>query len=270
MSRYPTSGNDAPPRAVLPGPVRAVGVLLPARDEREHVQACLDAVLTALAGLPPDLVTALCVVVDRSRDGTGPAVRRMLARRAGAPGPALDVVPNEGTATVGELRNFGATTLLRRLSPVSPERTWLLSTDADSTVPPDWALAHVRRADAGADAVAGGVELDGPGRLHDPPPTDAAPGRPRPKPPLYAANLGVRAAPFLRVGGFPAVASGEEHALLGRLRRGGYRLVTGADIVVRTSARLHGRATGGLADLLRERARGAGRRATGIPAADGG
>lgn len=268
MSDHPRTGAPAGPTA--PGPVRAVGVLVPARDERDHIEACLHAVLDALGELPPDIATALCVVVDRSRDGTATLVRRMLAAGAGVRRPVVDVVPNGHAVTIGDLRNLGAARLLRRLGAVAPDRTWLLSTDADSTVPPDWALAHLRRAGAGADAVAGGVELDGPGLLDDPVPTDAAPGRPPPDPPLYAANLGVRGAPFLAAGGFPPVRSGEEHALVDRLRRAGYRVVAGADVTVRTSARTRGRAVGGLADLLSERAAAPTELATGVPRHEGG
>ncbi|MBW0105832.1 glycosyltransferase family 2 protein [Pseudonocardia sp. KRD291] len=261
-------GGDGPVPPPAPGPVRAVGVLVPARDERDHVAACLDAALTALARLPADVQTALCLVVDRSVDGTGAVARRAVAAH-GHTRTRVDVVTNAAPLVIGAVRNLAARTLLRRLAPVAPERTWLLSTDADSTVGPDWAAEHLRLADAGIDAVAGGVELDGPGRLGpDPSPSD--PGDRPPRPGLYAANLGVRAAAFRRVGGFPGVVSGEEHALLARLLRGGHRLVTGADITVRTSARTHGRASGGLADLLRERAGELPESPTGVPAADDG
>ncbi|WP_181780584.1 glycosyltransferase family 2 protein [Pseudonocardia pini] len=68
---------------------------------------------------------------------------------------------------------------------------------------------------------------------------------------VYAANLGVRGEAFRQVGGFPAVVHGEEHALLARLRAHGFRVVVAPDVRVRTSSRTRGRATGGLADLLR-------------------
>jgi hypothetical protein len=118
-------------------------------------------------------------------------------------------------------------------------------------VPPTWVVDHLRHARAGADAVAGMADLDDPATLgvetlgrysrllavgtH-----------------AYAANLGVRAEILRRVGGFPAVAVGEEHALLARLRAAGGRVVHATDVRVCTSARTHGRAEGGLADLLRE------------------
>ena len=68
---------------------------------------------------------------------------------------------------------------------------------------------------------------------------------------VYGANLGVRADAYLRVGGFPADGSGEDHGLWQRLAAAGYTLVQPVGIRVRTSARLRGRADGGLAGLLR-------------------
>jgi hypothetical protein len=44
--------------------------------------------------------------------------------------------------------------------------------------------------------------------------------------------------------------TGEDHDLWRRLGQAGYRLSYAADTLVTTSARLRGRATGGLADLL--------------------
>jgi hypothetical protein len=69
---------------------------------------------------------------------------------------------------------------------------------------------------------------------------------------VYAANLGVRADAWLAAGGFPHVPIGEEHALLTLLRAQGRPVTSSTTIRVRTSARLHGRAHGGLADLLRK------------------
>jgi len=60
----------------------------------------------------------------------------------------------------------------------------------------------------------------------------------------------VRADAFLRVGGYPGVIVGEEHALLARLRHAGHRVLSPTDVRARTSARTTGRARGGLADLL--------------------
>jgi hypothetical protein len=219
--------------------IEAVVVVVPARDEAERIGACLRSVRVALAG--SGLPGAVCVVADRCTDGTE-AVAALHA----------EVVRNTAVRTIGELRTLGARRLLARL----PARTWLLGTDADTVVPPSWVADHLRHARRGADAVAGVVDLDDPEVL----PADvlcrytdlvgAGTGVDR-HTHAYAANLGVRAEAFLQVGGFPAVPSGEEHALLARLRAAGRRVVSPTDVRARTSARTEGRAVGGLADLLR-------------------
>ncbi|HEY0814308.1 MAG TPA: glycosyltransferase [Pseudonocardia sp.] len=220
-----------------------VGVVVPARDEADRIVACLAAIATAVrvAGCP----AVTCVVADRCTDATA-----ALARAAGA-----DVVVNPLPRRVGTLRTIGVDRVGALLGGVT-ERIWLLSTDADTVVPPSWVVDHLRHAEAGADAVAGAVDLDDPHALS----ADvlaryttlvARRVADRTHGHAYAANLGVRADAFRRVGGYPAVASGEEHALLNRLRRAGFRVVSPTDVRARTSARTQGRAQGGLADLLR-------------------
>ena len=149
------------------------------------------------------------------------------------------------------MRNLGFRALVPRLGAVG-ERTWLLSTDADTVVPPTWVVDHLRHAAAGADAVAGAVDLDDPHLL----PADALArytalvaariaGRTHGH--AYAANLGVRA-------GVPA-----RRRLPGRSARStpcscgcvAGHVVSPTDVRARTSARRDGRARGGLADLLR-------------------
>jgi hypothetical protein len=230
-------------------PIAAVGIVVPARNEQQRIGRCLRALRTATAALPPTVAVAVCVVADRCRDATVPVARRSWGRR-----PGLELVATDAELTVGQVRDLGIQAVLRRL-PAAAARTWLLSTDADTVVPPHWVLDHLRYADAGADAVAGAIDLDAPQSL----PPDAlcryadlvaaGTGRHRHRH-AYAANLGVRAAAYARVGGFPAVASGEEHALLALLRQGGHPVVAPNDVRARTSARLHGRARDGLADLL--------------------
>lgn len=231
----------------MSAPVRAVGVLVPARDEQAGVRRCLDSVFVALRRLPSDVAAAVCLVVDRSRDGTSPAAWAAIRdHRCGPHGlhSAVDVLVNERPVWVGAVRNQAARRLLDRLAAVPPSATWLLSTDADSRVDPDWVERHLELADAGADLVAGGVRPDGPVITWVDDPCG-----------LYAANLGLRAGPFLQVGGFPAMRSGEDGGVVRRFREAGHRVVVEPGLTVATSARLDGRAPGGLADLLRERQR---------------
>ena len=215
-----------------------IGVVVPARDEERRIGPCLAAVAAALqrAGRP----AVVCVVADRCRDTT--------AEQALAAG--VDVVVNRGPLTIGDVRNLGFRRLVGRLGGVT-ERMWLLGTDADTIVPTTWITDHLRYAESGAVAVAGAVDLDDPHLL----PADALARYTRlvaarvagsTHGHAYAANLGVRADAFLRVGGYPGVIVGEEHALLARLRHAGYRVLSPTDVRARTT----GRARGGLADLL--------------------
>lgn len=215
--------------------IGAVGVVVPARNEEDRVGACLRSVLAAF---PPGVATAVVVVLDRCTDRTAERV------------PAgVDVLTNAHPSTVGELRDRGVRHLLGRLAGHRPERTWLLSTDADTVVGPDWVTDHLRHAAAGAHAVAGLADLDG---AADPAYTRIlrAGMHPDGHTHVYGANLGVRADAYLAAGGFPAEVHGEDHALVARLRAGGFRVVTALDGRVRTSGRTVGRAPGGLADLL--------------------
>lgn len=212
----------------------AVGVVVPARDEEERVAACLHSVLAAL---PAGVTTAVVAVLDRCTDRTADRVP-----------DGVEVLTNDGAASVGELRDRGVRHLLARLA-TRPDRTWLLSTDADTVVGPDWVAAHLRHAAAGAHAVAGLADLDvptGPAYARIVAAGLRADGHSH----VYGANLGVRADAYLAAGGFPAVRHGEDHGLVERLRARGLRVVTALDGRVRTSGRTAGRAPGGLADLL--------------------
>lgn len=271
----------------------AVGVVVPARDEQERVVACLHSVRRALERLPAGTASAVAVVLDRCVDRTPERVAALVAgwpqaeavhvtHPASVPETPLDIsapetgapetgvpgvgvpgvgtpgvgVPGVGAPGVGALRDLGIRRVLARLGAYPPERTWLLSTDADSTVPPEWVVMHLRHATSGAHAVAGLAELAGVRHL----PVEAldryqaivASGVHGARHDhVYAANLGVRADAYLAVGGFPRSGPGEDHGLWRRLHVAGYHLEQPTDLRVRTSARVHGRAGGGLAELLR-------------------
>lgn len=228
--------------------IRAVGVVIPARNEQDLIDACLTSVDKALHGLPSGIATAVWVVVDRSSDATAEIVRRRFAGHADR-----GYCVNDQNLAIGSVRHHGIRRVLRLLPGHEPAGVWLLHTDADTQVAADWATAQVRHARAHAYAVAGTAGLDTVDRL-----SPAAlrryeqlleDGRHRH---VYGANLGVRADVYGRVGGFSACRSGEDHDLVRRLRRAGYRVVQAADVRVTTSGRLVGRAEGGLADLLGE------------------
>jgi GT2 family glycosyltransferase len=231
--------------------ITGIGVVVPAHNEQEHIAACVDALGAAVSRLPGDVAHAVCLVLDRCEDRTAQRAAEALDRH---PGLRAEMVENRRLLTIGSVRDLGLRRAWSMLG-TGPHETWLLSTDADSTVRPDWVLRHLRYAGPGARAVAGTVELDDPATLGPrawdsysrlvAAGIDGAGHRH-----VYAANLGVRADAYRSVGGFGAVASGEDHHLVRRLRAAGHAVVSATDLEVRTSARRLGRASGGLADLL--------------------
>jgi hypothetical protein len=232
--------------------IDTVGVLVPARDEQARIGDCLRALRTALQQVPEEITTAVCLILDRCQDDTEQAALAVLDEQ---PWPGFEMVPNHRRLTIGAIRDHGMRRLLSTVGPGGHHRMWLLSTDADSVVPPTWIRDHLRHADSGADGVVGTVTLDEPERLEP-----AALSRyteildagtiGHAHNHAYAANLGVRASAYRAVGGFPPAASGEEHQLLRRLRSAGHCLVTSTQLSVRTSARTRGRTGAGLAELL--------------------
>ena len=131
-----------------------LGVVVPARNEAALLPACLAALRTAIAhpgraGAPVRLV----VVADGCTDGTAGVARA---------GGAVVLGGGEvGRGNVGAARDAGVRELLAEAgrAGVPPERLWVATTDADSTVPPDWLLLHETAAASGVDAVVGTVAV---------------------------------------------------------------------------------------------------------------
>lgn len=235
--------------------INAIGVVVPARDEQDHIVACLSSLRAALSRLPA-LTGVVTIVVDRCTDGTPERVNALIADWPAAEAIHSATGHNDG---IGALRDQGLRHALGRLGDYPTDQIWLLSTDADTTVPPDWVSHHLGLAEAGADAVAGLAELDALDGISRIAPNALrryrrllADGMHGPHHDhVYAANLGCRADAYLAAGGFPTQGSGEDHGLWRRLRTAGYRLEQPVTLRVSTSGRLRGRATGGLAGLLR-------------------
>lgn len=221
--------------------IERVVVVIPARDEERSIGAALRAVDVAARRL--GLPTCIVVVLDGCRDDSLGAVR---ATPTEVP---VEVVVAPTPKKVGAARALG---VARAAAHSHPETTWIASTDADSTVAPDWLTTHVALADAGIGAVVGAVAV-----------TEWT-GRPATLPelflrryelsrgpaPVHGANLGVRLDAYLAAGGFPAVACGEDHALVAALRACGTIVAYTTASPVTTSVRRVGRVRGGFADTL--------------------
>jgi glycosyltransferase involved in cell wall biosynthesis len=203
----------------------SVGVVVPARDEEEHLGSCLESVRRAADRVERrgDRVEVV-VVADTCRDSTV-EVAEALVRGWGA---VLAVeIGNAGGARAAGVRAYLARSGRALAS------TWLASTDA---------------------GVAGIVAVDSftdhpphvPARwaaLYDGPLDDSHPH-------IHGANLGLRADAYLAVGGWAALEQGEDRQLWAALQAAGYPVASPRSLVVMTSGRAHSRVRGGFADSL--------------------
>ncbi|MGC3987429.1 MAG: glycosyltransferase [Pseudorhodoferax sp.] len=214
-----------------------IGVVIPAHDEAACIAAAVAAARRAaahprLCGEP----VAILVVADACQDDT--------AAQAAACGAAtLELAARN----VGVARHAGAEQLL------AAGARWLAFTDADSTVADDWLAAqlalqceavcgcvwvadwqaHGERAALLAQAFAAQYRpVEGHRHIH-------------------GANFGLSAAAYRRAGGFPALATSEDVALVRALEAAGIAVAYSALPRVWTSARIDHRAPLGFGDALR-------------------
>jgi cellulose synthase/poly-beta-1,6-N-acetylglucosamine synthase-like glycosyltransferase len=224
--------------------IRAIGVVVPAHDEEDLLPACLASLRCAERALP-SVPVYLVVVADSCRDRTVEAARTAEA-----------AVVTITASSAGAARAAGMREILRRTQYLDPAAVWLATTDADTVVPPGWLRQQTRYADEGWDAVVGTVRVadwsahssvtrslfrdyyDGRTSMHGP------------HPHVHGANLGFRACAYLKAGGFPDVATGEDHALVASLTAHGSRVLRTRSVTVITSARKQARAPQGFSTFL--------------------
>ncbi|MDP9028032.1 MAG: glycosyltransferase family 2 protein [Actinomycetota bacterium] len=215
--------------------IRRVGVVIPARDEAERIDACLDAVRLAAAEMP-GVIVQIIVVADGCVDDTAARASRY---------PEATVLETEGSNVGGARRHGAAFAIMHGCQ-------WIANTDADSLVPFDWLRVQLELANLGADAVVGTVrpnfhelteaQQEAWTRSHD---RGQAIGH------VHGANLGIRSTAYIRSGGFTAMPEHEDADLVDRLRRH-YPVVATSRGEVTTSGRPVGRTAGGYARYLRE------------------
>jgi glycosyltransferase involved in cell wall biosynthesis len=251
---------------IVPERSRApVIIAIPARDEAERIASCL----TALNDQHqcPDAVVLL---LNNCTDDTEAIARAM------APGLRfhLDVVCRHlpiAQANAGHARRLAMALAAGQAGPDGV----LLTTDADSIVPPDWVLRNLAVLNHGADLVCGRAVIDPveaariPTHLHaddesecrlrallddiawtlDPDPHDPPPRHTE----ASGASLAVSVQAYHLGGGIPAIASGEDRAFVEALQRMDARIRHDPAIEVVVSGRVVGRARGGMADTIRRR-----------------
>lgn len=250
-----------------PSSIPQAVIAVPVRNEAERIAACLHAI-DAQKGLAPGAL-GVVLFLNNCTDETPEIVARLL--------PDLSVPMRVLTEDFA-----GAHAGWARRRAMDAAADWLgkaggaiLSTDADSRVPRDWVVRNLAAIAEGADAVAGRVELDVeegkllPAMLHargrlediydaliteaeariDPDPHDPWPCHRT----TIGATLAVTRDAYLKVGGMPEIPLGEDGAFIARLIAHGKRVRHATDVCVTISARLTGRAPGGVADTIRSR-----------------
>jgi Glycosyl transferase family 2 len=244
-------------------------VCVPAKNEADRLPCLMQALhrQTWLNAYRKPLRTVL--VLNNCSDESHAVATRVAQ---GLPRLALRIVEVQfptAKAHVGSARRLAMDTAFALV----PKNSALLSTDADAIPRDDWVEANIRAIAGGADLVGGHIvgnkqeeALLGPGfvrramrHLHhaslvdrltflfDPVPHD-------PWPRHFdhtGASLAVRSEVYAAVGGIPALPFREDVAFVENVWRAGYRLRHPVDVQVTVSARLNGRAAGGMSDCLK-------------------
>ena len=224
--------------------ITAVGVVIPAYNERALIGPCLAAVVAARehahSTVGRDIRVHILVVLDSCTDGMEREIRSDVG---------IDTVTCR-YRQVGAARALGAQMAIRA-SAQPLGHLWLANTDADSRVPRHWLTHMIEAGNTGAHLTLGTVRPDlGQAsadyqrwlRFYSP-----HDGHPH----IHGANLGVRADTYLELGGWPTLPNDEDVELVRRARAApGVRIVRTGAIPVTTSARHHGRAPAGFAQHM--------------------
>lgn len=239
-------------------------VVVPARDEEERIGACL-AALGAQTGVAPE-EWEVVLVLDECRDGTR---ERALAAAAAQPHLRLRLLAGPGRGS-GGARATGMNAACTRLHEVGRPGGLIASTDADTRVAPDWLACQLELASAGARAIGGRIELCP--RERDELPAAVLAGHSRQSLGRFrrvleqvadgpevtdhwqfsGASMALTAETYAEVGGLGQSTHSEDEQLERALLAHGVPIERHLGVMVTTSARLDGRATHGLARLLRE------------------
>ncbi|MGN5374208.1 glycosyltransferase [Sphingomonas hankookensis] len=235
----------------------AIAICIPVRDEAERLPRLFDALERLI--VPAETTLFVSLLLDGCHDASAAlaAIYRVRSRH-GVSVAAVDRAPSNA----GRARDRA----MRCGIEAAGDDAILLTTDADSVPARDWLCAMVAGL-AHADLVTGNVVRPGHGatpgqdriedyygrlfalrRQADPVPWEAA----RTHHHASGANMGLRAATYVALGGFLPIERGEDARLVDDAARAGLRVRRDAASVVRTSDRRVGRAHGGLATVLRE------------------
>ncbi|WP_162236598.1 MULTISPECIES: glycosyltransferase [unclassified Sphingomonas] len=235
----------------------AIAICIPVQNEEEELPKLFDA-LDALGWNGRDSLN-ICLMLDGCVDASADIA---LAYQGRSKHRVTIKQEERPSGNVGIARHRAMKLGLRALG---IGEGLLLSTDADSTPGSDW-LSAMLNALHRADVVVGKiVRVEGSANLLqnrveayydrmavlrrrlDPVPWEAASVHHH----VGGANIGIRAEVYRSLGGFAPLPNGEDARLIDDAARAGFRVRRDAACIVHTSARHVGRASGGLADVLR-------------------
>jgi len=241
-------------------------VAIPAHNEADWISRCL----TSLNRQHGQTYFHVTLLVNNSTDRTAFIANSMQPTL----NYSLEVIEHQfppEQQNAGQARRMA----MERAAAWVPPDGVLLCTDADGQVAPDWLSANQFHVHNGADVVAGRAVIDPcdaaaiPAILHEDDARECAyaalldeidslldpnPADPWPRHTEHSgASICVTASAFHRSGGIPALSVGEDRAFFTALRRIDARLRHAPDVQVTVSGRIHGRATGGMADTIRRR-----------------
>jgi hypothetical protein len=246
-------------------------VAIPARNEADRLPTLISSLSKQSWVARKGRRLNVVLVVNNSEDGSAEVARSVGENH---PNLILDVIeidfPHE-VAHVGSARRLAMERAWQMTT--IPSLCVLLTTDADAAPTPTWIDANLNAINAGADIVGGqiiGDEVEEAAlgarflrrakrnlrylslvdyltALIDPLPYD-------PWPRHFdhtGASLAVRAEVYSAVGGMAALPFREDISFVSRVRGAAYRLRHSSDVRVKVSARLEGRALGGMAECIK-------------------
>ncbi|MCP3056853.1 glycosyltransferase [Aurantimonas marianensis] len=245
-------------------------VAVPARDEARRLPGLIRALATQSWCERTRDRLPVVLILNNCRDDSLAAACREADKHAGIELHAITVEFGPAEAHVGTARRLAMETA-RALCPLR-DLAVLLTTDADAVPAPNWVDANLAAIFEGAALVGGRLvgnvreeALLGPAFLRrardqhefamlsdrltaivDPLPHDPWPRHQD----HTGGSLAVRADVYDRVGGLPASRRREDLAFVTTVRSSGFKLRHAPEVVVEVSARLSGRAVGGMADCL--------------------
>jgi Glycosyl transferase family 2 len=244
-------------------------VAIPARNEAERLPNLLKALSAQSWSKANHAPLRVVVVLNNCSDPSADVIRTIALEHPSLSVDVVEVNFEPAKAHVGSARRLA----MDRALDIADGGAVILSTDADAVPNSNWVEANLYEVERGADLVGGYIVGDpveeallGPGFIrrasrhlrylklvdclraivdpvsHDPWPRHND---------HTGASLAVKSDIYVRVGGIPEIPCREDVAFVAKACRAGFRLRHAPKVQVTVSARLDGRATGGMADCLK-------------------